>query len=211
VPYLNIVAICTYTCRSCLPYQNRIALFLPTKTTLMHVLFTILKVIIVLVAVILLIALFIPKRFSMQKEVVINKPKQAVFDYLKLIKNQEQYSVWVMKDPNIKIVYTGTDGTTGFVSAWESNDKNVGVGEQEIKKITEGESTLVEIRFKKPFEGTNQALTTVTAVSPAQTKVVSQFSGTSKYPINVMNLFMDKLVGGDMQQNLLNMKTNLEK
>ena len=44
---------------------------------------------------------------------MVNKPKQQVFDYVKLIKNQEQYSVWVMKDPNIKIVYTGTDGTVG--------------------------------------------------------------------------------------------------
>jgi hypothetical protein len=38
-------------------------------------------------------------------------------------------------DPNMKKTYTGTDAEVGFISAWESTDKNVGVGEQEIKKI----------------------------------------------------------------------------
>lgn len=177
----------------------------------MSVIITILKVIGVLVVLLLLVALLAKKEFSLQKEVTINKPRQEVFDYLKLIKNQEKYSVWVMKDPNIKIVYTGVDGTVGFTSAWESNDKNVGVGEQEIKKVVEGESMQVEIRFKKPFEATNQALTTVTALNPGQTKVVTVFSGANKFPMNIMNLFMDKLVGGDMQTNLQNMKANLEK
>ncbi len=36
-----------------------------------------------------------------------------------------------MMDPNVKLIYTGTDGTVGFKSAWSSDVKNVGVGEQE--------------------------------------------------------------------------------
>jgi uncharacterized protein YndB with AHSA1/START domain len=177
----------------------------------MSIIITIVLIIAGIILLFLLTALFVRKEFSLEKEVIIDKPKQQVFDYLKLIRNQEQYSVWVMKDPHIKIVYTGTDGTPGFTSAWESNDKNVGVGEQEIKKINEGESMEVEIRFKKPFEGTNLALTTVTAITGNQTKVVNRFSGRSKFPMNIMNLLMDKLVGKDMQQGLVNLKNNLEK
>jgi hypothetical protein len=155
--------------------------------------------------------LIVKKDFTLEKQVVINKPKTEVFNYLKLIRNQEYYSVWVMKDPNIKIVYTGTDGTVGFISSWVSDDKNVGIGEQEIIKIADGESMEVEIRFKKPFEGTNYARATVTATGPNQTKVVNLFYGKSKFPMNIMNLFMDKFVGKDMQQNLVNMKNNIEK
>lgn len=116
-----------------------------------------------------------------------------------------------MKDPNIKIVYTGTDGTVGFKSAWESNDKNVGIGEQEIIKINEGESTEVEIRFKKPFEATNWAINKVSSTTDGKTLVNLTFYGKSKFPMNIMNLFMDKLVGKDMQKNLENLKANLEK
>lgn len=147
----------------------------------------------------------------MKSRLVINRPKTDVFNYLKLIRNQEHYSVWVMKDPNINIVYTGTDGTVGFTSSWVSNDKNVGIGEQEIIRMKDGESMEVEVRFKKPFEATNYALTTVTAVDPNQTTVSNLFYGKAKFPMNIMNLFMDKMIGKDMQQNLQNMKNNLEK
>ena len=176
----------------------------------MNVIIIILLALAGFITLLLLIALITKKEFSLEKQVVINKPKNEVFNYLKLIRNQEKYSVWVMKDPAIKIVYTGTDGTAGFTSSWKSNDKNVGVGEQEIKEITEGESMKVEIRFKKPFEGTNIAVTTVEEVEKDQTKVSSFFYGKSKFPMNIMNLMMDKLVGKAMQQNLMNMKNILE-
>ncbi len=177
----------------------------------MSILITILLVIAAIVALFLIIALIVKKDFTLEKQVVINRPKDEVFNYLKLIRNQEHYSVWVMKDPNIKIIYTGTDGMVGFTSSWVSDDKNVGIGEQEIIKMADGESMEVEIRFKKPFEATNYARTTVTALDPNQTKVTNLFYGKSKFPMNIMNLFMDKLVGKDMQQNLQNMKHNLEK
>ncbi len=163
------------------------------------------------VALLLIIALLVKKEFRLEKQVTINRPKQEVFNYLKLLKNQEQYSVWVMRDPNVKLTYTGTDGTVGATSAWESNDKNVGIGEQEIKKITDGESVEVEIRFKKPFEATNQALTTVSTTAGGQTTVSNTFYGRNKFPMNIMNLMMDRLVGKDMQTNLQNLKNNLEK
>ncbi len=176
----------------------------------MGILLIILEVLAGIVVLFLLLALVIKKDFVLEKQITINKPKATVFNYLKLIKNQEKYSVWVMKDPNIKIVYTGTDGTVGFTSSWTSDDKNVGIGAQEIITLNEGESMEVEIRFKKPFEATNYARTVVTAVTDAQTHVSLTFSGKQKYPLNVMNLLMDKLVGKDMQQNLVNMKNNLE-
>jgi uncharacterized protein YndB with AHSA1/START domain len=159
----------------------------------------------------LLVAALTPKSFSLEKKIVVNRPRQQVFDYIKLIKNQEYYSVWVMKDPNIKIVYTGTDGTVGFTSAWRSDDKNVGIGEQEITKINEGESIEVEIRFEKPFKATNRAVNKLTSTADGNTLMTQTFLGKSKFPMNIMNLFMDKLVGKDMQTNLQNLKNNLEK
>lgn len=163
-----------------------------------------------IIALILLTALLVKNEFTLEKNVVINRTQKDVYEYLKLIRNQEKYSVWVMKDPNINIVYTGTDGAVGFTSSWTSNDKNVGIGEQQIIKLTEGVSTEVEIRFKKPFEATNWARTTLTAINENQTRVSQVFFGRNKFPMNLMNLMLDKMVGKDMLQNLVNMKKNLE-
>ncbi len=177
----------------------------------MNIFIAILLILAGIIALLLIIALISKKDFELAKQITINKSKPEVFNYIKHIKNQEQYSVWVMKDPNVKMIYTGTDGTVGFTSAWTSNDKNVGIGEQEIIAINEGESIKVEIRFKKPFEATNYATTTVTALSDTQTAVSNVFTGKQKFPLNIMNVMMDKLVGKDMQQNLINIKANLEK
>ena len=65
-------------------------------------------------ALLLVIALFIPKQYTVSVTETINKPQQEVFDYVKLVKNQEHYSIWVMSDTS-SLSYTGVDGTVGFV------------------------------------------------------------------------------------------------
>src|SRR5687768_1710355 len=91
----------------------------------------------VIVGLALVTGLFVEKDFFTEKEVTINKPREEVFSYIKFLKNQDQFSVWAKKDPDMKKCFRGTDGTVGFVSAWDGNS-DVGKGEQEIKRITEG-------------------------------------------------------------------------
>lgn len=159
----------------------------------------------------LIVAAIMPKTFTLSAEVIINKPVAEVFAFVKLIKNQEKYSVWVMADPNIKIVYTGTDGTVGFTSSWTSEDKNVGVGAQEIKSIKEGERYDVELRFEKPFKATNQAYTTTTVVDGNSTKVTTTFSGSYAFPMNLLIPFVKSMLLKDMNKNFANLKGILEK
>lgn len=165
-----------------------------------------------IVAILLITGLFIKKDYAVHREIVINKPKQEVFDYIKLLKNQDNFSVWAMTDPKMKKTYTGTDGTVGFVSAWDSQNKDVGKGEQEIKKITEGERIDFELRFIKPFESTEKAYMTTEAISPAQTKVRWGFDGHMAYPMNLMLLFMDfdQMLGDQLKTGLDNLKVKLE-
>lgn len=179
----------------------------------MRILKIILIVILILIAIPLLTALFVKKDYDVEREITINKPKQEVFDYIKYLKNQDHYSKWAMMDPDMKKTYRGTDGTVGFVSAWESNKKDVGTGEQEIKKITEGERLDFELRFIKPFEATEAAYMVAEPVSENQTKVKWGFSGHMNYPMNLMMLFMDfdKMIGDDLATGLQKLKTVLEK
>ncbi|MFN8257851.1 MAG: SRPBCC family protein [Bacteroidales bacterium] len=144
---------------------------------------------------------------------IINKTGQEVFDYIKYLKNQDNYSKWNKIDPSMKKSYRGTDGEVGFVAHWESDNKDVGWGEQEIKKITEGERLGFELRFIKPFEATESAYMTTETTGENQTKVTWGFSGHMNYPMNISLLFMDmeKMIGGDLETGLLNLKTELEK
>lgn len=167
----------------------------------------------VLIAISLIVALFVKKDYLVEREIIISKPKSEVFEYLKLLKNQDNFSKWATMDPNMKKTYSGTDGTVGFVSAWESSNDDVGVGEQEIKKISEGERIDFEIRFLKPFESTAPAYMITEAVNENQTKVKWGFDGHMNYPMNLMMVFMnmEKMIGEDLSTGLANLKTILEK
>src|SRR5688572_18337268 len=116
----------------------------------MKILKKVLIVIAIIIDIPLIVALFVKGDYAEERHVVINKPKQEVFDYIKHIKNQDNYSVWAQKDPDMKKEYKGTDATVGFVSAWDGN-KEVGRGEQEITNIVEGERIDVKLRFKEPL------------------------------------------------------------
>jgi hypothetical protein len=167
----------------------------------------------IIIAVPLIAALFVKKEYAVVRDITINKPKQEVFNYIKYLKNQDYYSKWNQMDPNMKKEYKGEDGTVGFIYSWDSQLDSVGKGDQEIKKITEGERVDFEIRFHKPFESTDNAYMTTTAVDSTSTKVQWGFEGKMPYPMNLMCVFvsMDEMLGKDLEKGLSNLKGVLEK
>lgn len=171
------------------------------------------KVLIVLgafIALVLILALFMDRKYTIEREITINKPENEVFAYIKQIRNQDYYSKWNMADPNKKTEMTGTDGTVGFVYKWDGND-DVGAGEQEITGIKEGERIDMALRFKRPWEGTANTYMATTPVSGSSTKVTWAMYGESSYPMNFMNFIMDGMLGDDLQTGLNNLKNVLEK
>ncbi|HPH47584.1 MAG TPA: SRPBCC family protein, partial [Chryseolinea sp.] len=135
-----------------------------------------------------------------------------VFHYLKHIKNQNKFSVWVMKDPNMKREFRGSDGTVGFVYAWEGN-KQAGKGEQEIISIEEDKHLGLEVRFEKPFVAVATTPFTVEALSHQQSKVIWGMASKMNYPMNIMLLIMnmEQRLGKDMETSLKTLKGILEK
>ena len=160
-----------------------------------------------LIVLLLIIAIFIPKTYTVSVSTTINKPQKEVYEYVKQIKNQENYSVWVMEDTTTVMTYTGTDGTVGFVAHWTS--KQMGEGEQEITKV-DGERVDVVLRFKG-HEDEQKAATIVKGLSENQSQVTSEFYGYTSYPLNLM-CFVGKMFITDAQtKNLANLKAILEK
>ncbi|HEY6915180.1 MAG TPA: SRPBCC family protein [Paludibacter sp.] len=161
----------------------------------------------------LIAGLFINGKYAVEREITINKPKQEVYDYVKYLKNQNNYSVWAKTDPAMKKEFTGEDGTVGFISAWDSQNPDVGKGEQKIIKISDGERIDYEIHFIKPFESTDYAYMTTEAVSDSQTRVKWGFNGEMKYPMNLMLLFMnmEKMLAPDLENGLSSLKGIMEK
>ncbi|MBB5440437.1 hypothetical protein HDC92_004138 [Pedobacter sp. AK017] len=179
----------------------------------MKILKRVLFVIVGIVILALVVALFVKKDYAVEREVTINRPEPEVFDFIKHVKNQDQYSVWNNMDPAMKKSYSGTDGTVGFKYSWESTKKNVGKGEQEIVKITEGDRIDMKLRFKEPFDAEDDAYMTTEAIGADKTKVKWGFTGKMAWPMNLIMLCMkmEEMIGKDLQSGLDKLKTTLEK
>jgi len=178
----------------------------------MSILLIIIGVIAGIIILLLIIALFSKKEYSIVREITIDRPLQQVFEYIKFLKNQDNYSVWNKLDPAMKKTYTGTDGTVGFMYAWDSNNKQAGKGEQSIKAIREGEKIDMDLHFIKPFEGRAAAYMATSAVAPGQTTVRWGIDSKMNYPMNIMLLFMnmDNMLGKDLAAGLVNLKAIME-
>lgn len=162
-----------------------------------------------IIALLLLLALLARKQYNIQRDVIINVPMPMVFDYLKHLKNQNNFNKWVMVEPTMKREYKGTDGTVGFIYAW--NGTKAGEGEQEIKSITEGKSIETEIRFVRPMAGVAQANFTTEAISDDQVKVTWSNASAMKYPLNIMLPMIEKMLAKDMDTSLNRLKYIFER
>jgi hypothetical protein len=173
---------------------------------------TIFYILIGIILVLIILGIVSPKDYEVSRSIVIDRELKEVFNFLKYLKNQYQWSPWEKKDPNMVKSYIGTDGEVGFISRWKGN-KGVGEGEQEIITIIENESIDTQLRFFKPWKSESIGHILVDDVDETQTIVTWGFSGRNKFPFSVFMLFMsvDKMIGKDFEEGLTNLKKVLEK
>ncbi|MEO7531258.1 MAG: SRPBCC family protein [Sediminibacterium sp.] len=165
------------------------------------------------IAIMLIAAALLSEDYTIETDIVINKPKQEVYNYLKILRHGEHYNKWVMQDPNLRKEFHGTDGTVGFIYKWDSDMKVVGQGEQEITALTEGKKIDYELRFFKPFKNVCGSSLVTEIVNDSQTTVSFSFYGKRNYPMRIFHFLLNlrKVLKKDLHASLVNLKTVLEK
>ncbi|RFZ82908.1 polyketide cyclase [Mucilaginibacter terrenus] len=164
------------------------------------------------VILLLLTALLTRRDYAVERNITIYRPAAEVFEYVRHLKNMEDYNKWVMADPIAVKEYRGTDGSEGFVYAWNSKQKQAGAGEQLITKIVHGKRMDIQITFFRPFAGIANSYLETEAISPVQTSVRWGFASKMSYPMNAMLIFMNmgEILGKDLDLSLENLKLILE-
>lgn len=176
----------------------------------MNILYIILLLFIGTVMMLLNIALFSKKEYNIERKIIIEAPIQKVFDYIRLIKNWDNFNKWAMADPDCKKEYKGTDGTVGFIYTWNGN-KKAGEGENEILEIINVEKIKTEIRFVNLFKMIGHSYMTTDRISNEQTKVTMRNTSSIQYPLNILIQKVEKGFPKDMDISLSTLKNILEK
>lgn len=165
---------------------------------------------VLLIGVLILTALIVKKEYKIERVIIIDQPVERVFDYLRYLQHQNNYNKWWMVDPNATREMRGNDGFVGCVVSWDSENKQLGKGEQEIKSMVINSRIDQEVRFVKPFKSIAQIVLYTEVVTDDITRFRWVFMGKNQFPMNIMNLMMDKLLGKDLEESAARLKAILE-
>jgi hypothetical protein len=166
----------------------------------------VLAVIAVAVAAVLVYAATRPDSFRIARSATIKAPPEKIFAQIDDFRRWTAWSPWEKIDPQLKRTYSGAGAGKGAAYAWEGN-KDVGSGRMEIRESAAPSRILIQLDFLKPFEAHNTAEFTLQP-GPQGTAVTWAMYGPSPFLSKLMGIFfnMDRMIGGQFEQGLANLK-----
>lgn len=169
----------------------------------------VLIIVVVLIAAVLVFAAIRPGTFKLERAATIKAPPEKILAFINDFRRWTVWSPWEKLDPALKRSYSGSASGPGAVYAWQGNSK-VGQGRMEIIASSPS-ATTIKLDFIKPFEAHNIADFTLVPQGDSTT-VTWAMHGPNSYLAKLMHLFfnMDKLVGGDFERGLANLKATAE-
>jgi hypothetical protein len=152
-----------------------------------------------------------PDDYRVSRSILISAPAEAVFDEVDDLHRWNDWSPWIELDPSAKISFAGPERGKGAEFRWDGNAK-MGAGSMTILDSRPPESVQMKLAFTRPMEDSSLV---DFAFQPAgeQTQVTWTMSGRHPNFIGkaccfVMN--MDKMIGGDFERGLANLKRAVE-
>ena len=163
-----------------------------------------------IIAGILIVAAFQPGEFQVKRSATIAASPVALFEQVNDHRKFAVWNPWLKLDPNVKNTYTGPATGVGSVCSWEGNSE-IGAGAATIIESKPGELVRQRMDWKKPMEGTSTVDFTFKPEG-GKTVVTWEMRGSNNFNGKVMCLFMnmDKMVGGQFEKGLADLKTLAE-
>lgn len=118
----------------------------------MNILKRILLIIAIFTSIIVIISLFLPSSFKMEKRTLIDADKEQVFKQVNDLKNWINWSAWALKDKSVYLKddnYSNPSAGVGAMFSWQSEKDEIGEGKLKIVQSDKYDhiETLVDIGF----------------------------------------------------------------
>jgi hypothetical protein len=171
------------------------------------------KILLALVVVVVIFVVVVALQsadFRITRTATISAPPPTVFAQINDFHKWDAWSPWAKLDPEMKATYEGSPAGLGAVYNWVGNSK-VGEGRMEITQSKPGELVQLKLDFLKPMKASNLSEFAFKPVG-AQTEVTWTMTGQKNFMSKAFCLFvnMDKMVGGDFEKGLAQLKTVAE-
>ena len=161
----------------------------------------------IIVVVLAIVIATRPATYRVERSTTITAPSDVVYANLVDFHRWGSWSPWEKLDPQMTRSYSGADSGVGAQYAWTGNDK-VGEGRMTITEAALDQLVAIRLEFLKPWKSTSTAHFTL-ATEGDHTKVTWSMDGTHDSMGKAMSLVMnmDKMIGGDFEKGLANLKS----
>lgn len=157
----------------------------------------------IIIAVVLVVSLFLPSKYKVERSATIDAPPDSVFVLLADLKNWPQWSPWQKADPEMKITYSPNTFGPGAWQEWDGED-----GEGKLTILAVMPPSMVKYEFEMKDFGDKQTGTFIITPKGKATKVVWRMDiDAGMNPVDkFLGLMMDGFVGPDFEEGLKNLQ-----
>ncbi len=157
----------------------------------------------------LIASLLLPKEVHIERKIMVNAPRDQVFDYVIHFGKFIEWSPWQEIDPDVKYEIND-DGAEGARYHWMGNDE-VGEGEMVITHVSGMDSIAVALEFIKPFKSSAKTYYLLKDVDNG-TEVTWGFKARYGVPMNLLLALsgMNKALKADFDKGLNKLKEVVE-
>lgn len=164
-----------------------------------------------LVVVVLVVVVALqPADFRVARSATMSAPAPVVFSQVNDLHKWEAWNPWQKKDPAMKLIFAGPPAGPGASYSWAGNNE-VGEGRLTITESRQSDMVRIKLEFMKPFAATNTAEFTFKPEGD-RTAVTWSMEGRNNFFAKALHLVMnmDKMVGGEFEKGLADMKSVVE-
>ena len=146
--------------------------------------------------------------FRIERSILINSNQEEIFDYISDFHNFINWSPYEVDD-SLQRTYSGNEKGLGSIYEWSG--KEMGSGKMEMIEIERPTLIKIKLDFSVPMEAHNIAEYKIIKENDS-IKVSWIMYGKNNFFSKIFSTFidMDKMVGGDFETGLQNMKKQLE-
>jgi hypothetical protein len=172
----------------------------------------VLYIILGLILLFLVVAAFVGRGWSFEKNVLIKAPRSNVWGHVNSLGAMNAWNPWLELDTAVSQSITGVDGTPGATYAWDSKVKNVGAGRQTILAVKAPNEMTMRIEFTRPFQSVAEGYVRLEE-ERGTTRAIWGIESSMPYPMNIIKLFgvMQKNMNRDFGKGLNKLKQMCEK
>jgi|GEM_PF-686945 len=155
------------------------------------------------------VPLLLPATFKVTRHISMGPDPELVYGMLIDFSKRSKWDPWMEREPEATIKILGHPGEPG--SGWSWKGKAIGSGMITLREMIPPRRIISDLEFFKPNEKSATVTWTI-ADSADQTWVEWSISGLLSYPFDrLLGPFYDRMMGGDMEQGLLNLNQYCER